>query len=173
MSYIIWGIVVFGLTGLVTGLLGDAMLLGFAIMGAIAGGSLPGLTGKRTGIGLGILFGTVGFFIGFVSMFFLVLAIWEPPYLSLVFIGLFAGAISGLFMGFILKRKKAIGIMTLAGSLGFALGFALIEGLNQLTLLSTKLSPVVWSGLTMMLACIIGGIGIGVGVNFVMKREEP
>ena len=172
MNYVIWGIVVFGITGLVTGLLGDFMLLGYAIMGAIVGGTLPRLIGNSKRTGMGILLGTVGFFTGFVSMFFLVLAIWEPPFLSLVFIGLFAGAISGLFLGLILKKKKATGILTLAGAVGFALGFGLIEGLNQLTPLSSKLSPVVWSGLTMMLASIIGGMGIGIGINYVMKREK-
>jgi hypothetical protein len=170
MNYVIWGIVVFGLTGLLTGFLGDLMLFGFALMGAIGGASLSWFIGERKKIPLGFLVGTIGFFVGFVAMFFLVLSVWEPPF-SLVFIGLFGGAIGGFFLGILFKRFKAMGIMALASGLGFGLGFALIEGLSQWTSLSAKVAPLAWSGVTMMLACVIGGIGVGIGVHNVMKNS--
>lgn len=171
MTYVMWGIIVFGIGGLITGLLGDNMLLGFAVMGALGGGSLPFLLHQSKKAWLGTLYGAVGFFLGFVSMFFIFLAIWEPPF-PMIFIGLVAGAIGGLSLGASMNSWKGAGYMALGGMIGFGIGMALLEGLNALNGFQSLFSQTSWGGFTMMLVGIVGGVGLGLSLEILKKKNR-
>lgn len=171
MLFIWWGIIIFGLGGLITGLLGDNMLLGFAVMGALGGGTLPFLLHTPKKAWLGTLFGAVGFFIAFVSMFFLFLAIWEPPY-PMIFIGLVAGAIGGLSLGASIRSWQGASYMALGGMIGFGIGMALLEGLNSLNGFQSLFSQTSWAGFTMMIVGMVGGVGLGISLKLLKKKNK-
>ncbi len=95
VKFALYGAIGFGVGGAIGGVVWvalDAPQLGFPILGAVGGASL-GFSlkdGKRAM--LLALAGAIGFGVGFLMGFFIMLTIWEPVHVE----GLFLGAIGGI-----------------------------------------------------------------------------
>ena len=112
------GAIGFGVGGAISGaaLYNELSLLGFAISGAV-GGALLGfiLGGWRMALAMAICC-AIGCLVGFMLALYILLSLWDPPYITGLFIGFVGGTLEA-------AMKLAIWGIFGGASLGAALGF--------------------------------------------------
>jgi hypothetical protein len=123
-SLTFFGIIGFAVGGAIGGAVWVAYELphvGFAILGAGGGAALGAVVydWRKKALLTGIL-AAVGYDIGFLLAFFILLAVWEPPMAGL-FAGVLGGAIGGAFAGINLAGWKRGWWLALASAIGFGL----------------------------------------------------
>lgn len=172
---VLWGAVGFGIGGAFGGAIWFEFELpqfGFAILGAVGGASLGLKSSGWKRAGLLALFGAIGFGVGLLIGFFIVLTIWEPPHVEKFFIGAVGGAIGGASLGFTLRNWGKAGLLALAGAIGF--GVSMQTRLDSQILdgfLSTQM-PYMLAGTTMLAICgVIGGAFLGAALGYLEKRK--
>ena len=97
MRFTVFGAVGFGIGGTIAGGFGDAMLLGYFVMGALGGASLKLADGDKRSIATLTLTSALGFGIGFLIAFAIVLLGWDP--FGNWFIGAVGGGLGGASLG--------------------------------------------------------------------------
>jgi len=160
----------FGIGGAIGGAIWfalDAPHLGFAVLGGIGGAVLgSALKEDRKRTYLLALASAIGFDVGFLAGFFIVLTLWEPIYRGLL-IGAIGGLIGGGALGLrALRDWKRAAILALASALGFGIA---VEGTWKVF---RGLTPQVLSG-TMGLATwgAIGGASLGAALGYLSKTR--
>lgn len=118
----------FGIGGAITFLLGDAMMLGFFLQGALGGGMLGLATrSRREALSLAALAAGASFAGQMVGLY-IVMTVWEPSFSSL-FLGTVAGAVLGAALGFRSAGRVGAVFTAVVGALG--LGVGMIVGLGR------------------------------------------
>ena len=155
----------FGIGGAVGGTIWfafDAPHLGFAVLGGV-GGAVVGsaLLEERNRMVLLALASAMGFDVGFLAGFLIVLTLWEPTY-SRLLIGALGGLVGGGALGLLAWRDwKRAGILALASALGFGFGmettWKLFQGLMP-QVLSGTLGLATWGA--------IGGASLGTTLGY-------
>jgi len=97
----------------------DAPQIGFAVMGAAGGASLGFVSSGKKRTALLALAGGLGFAIGFLGGFFILLALWGPARAQGAFIGALGGAVGGASLGVALRDRRAAVVLALAAAIGF------------------------------------------------------
>ena len=172
---VLWGAIGFGIGGAFGGAIWFEFELpqfGFAILGAV-GGAFLGFTSNGWGrAGLLALFGAIGFGVGLLIGFFIVITIWEPPYIEKFFIGAVGGAIGGASLGLTLRNWGKAGLLALAGAIGF--GVSMQTRLDSHILdefLSTQI-PYMLSGAIILAICgVIGGAFVGAALGYLERGQ--
>jgi hypothetical protein len=172
----LWGAVGFGIGGAIGGAIWFGFELpqfGFAILGAIGGASLGFMSNGWRRAWLLALFGAVGFGVGLLIGFFIVITIWEPPYVAKLFIGAVGGAIGGAFLGLALRNWGKAGLLALAGAIGFGVSMQTrLDSQILEELLSTQM-PYMLAGATILAICgVIGGAFLGAALGYLEKRKS-
>ncbi len=166
-----YGAAGFGLGGAIGGAMWvafDAPHLGFAIFGALGGASFGlALKGWRATI-ISVLSCAIGFDIGFLLPFFILLIVWEPVYdIQGLFVGGIAGAIGGVSLAIGMKEWKKAWLLALAGAVGF--GFAAQATWNILRGLEPQ---VLWGAITLTIWGILGGAAVGTAVGYINQAKS-
>ena len=129
MRFVLLGAVGFGIGGAITGASGDAMPLGFFVMGALGGASLGLATRDKQGIATFALTGALGFGLGFVVAIAIVLLVWDP--FGNWFIGAVGGLVGGSSLGVNLRTWGRIVLLAVVGTLGFGIGWGAVDDLSK------------------------------------------
>ena len=141
--------------------------LGFPISGAIGGASLGlALRGWRK-VGILALACAVGFGLGLLAAFFIVLAVWEPPgHVEGLFLGAVGGALGGASLGLTFRSWRKAGFLTLAGALGFG-----IAGQVSWDLFRGSDASVVGAVSKVAIWGLVGGAFLGAALGYLEKRN--
>lgn len=168
-KFTLWGAIGFGVGGAIGGAVWvafDTPQLGFPILGTIGGASL-GVSlkdGKRTM--LLALAGAIGFGVGFLTGFFIVLTIWKPVHIEGLFLGAVGGTVGGASFGLVLRNWVKAGLLALAGAVGFGIAVQAVWDILR------GLSPqVLWGSITLAIWGIIGGAFLGAALGYLEKRK--
>jgi hypothetical protein len=170
MRFVLCGAVGFGIGGAIVGASGDAMLLGFFAMGALGGASLGLAASNIRSIATLALTGTLGFGIGFLAAFAIVLLIWDP--FGNWFIGAVGGLLGGASLGVASRTWRRIVLLSVVGGLGFGLGWGAVDVLRQ-PLVVPGASGIAfwWAILFMTIEGVIGGASLGATLGYLEKRK--
>lgn len=170
MRFVIFGAVGFGIGGALAGTSGDAMLLGFFVMGALGGASLGLAVGDKQSIVTLALTGALGFGLGFVIAFAIVLLVWDPP--GNWFIGAVGGLFGGASLGVGHRSWRPIVPLAVVGALSFGIGWGAVDALSQ-PLAEPGASGVTfwWTILFMAIEGAIGGTLLGAALGYLENRK--
>ena len=171
-----FGAVGFGIGGAIGGAIWFQFELpqfGFAILGAV-GGAFLGYTSNGWGrAGLLALFGAIGFGVGLLIGFFIVITIWEPPYVEKFLVGAVGGAIGGASLGLTLRNWGKAGLLAPAGAIGFGLSMQTRLDSHILDEFFPTQMPYMLAGATILAICgIIGGAFLGAALGY-LERKRP
>ena len=169
VKFAVYGAIGFGVGGAIGGVVWialDAPQLGFPILGAIGGASLGlSLKHRKRAIFLALA-GAIGFGVGFLAGFFIVLTIWEPVRVEGLFLGAVGGALGGASFGLVLRNWRKAGLFALAGAIGFGIAVQAFWDLLR------GLSPqVLWGAITLAIWGIVGGAVLGAALGYLGKRK--
>jgi hypothetical protein len=168
--FAIFGAVGFGIGGAFAGTSGDAMLLGFFAMGALGGASLGLAASDKRSIVTLSLTGALGFGLGFVIAFAMVLLVWDPS--GNWFIGAVGGLVGGASLGVAFKTWRGIVPLAVVGALGFGIGWGAVDILSQ-PLVKPGASGITfwWAILFMTIEDAIGGASLGAAFGYLETRK--
>ncbi len=171
MRFIVFGAVGFGIGGAIAGAFGDAMLLGFFVMGALGGASLKLAAGDKRGIAAPALAGALGFGTGFLVAFAIVLLVWDP--FGDWFIGAGGGGLGGASLGVGLRTWGRVVPLAVAGALGFGVGWGAVDVLSR-PLVEPGASGITlwWAILFMNIEGAIGGALVGATLGYLESRKR-
>ncbi|MFC1969913.1 hypothetical protein ACFLVV_01700 [Chloroflexota bacterium] len=167
-AFTLWGALGFGIGGAIGGAIWvafDAPHFGFAVLGAVGGASLGLVLKDRKTAGLLALAGAIGFGIGFLTGFFILLVIWQPIHMQGAFIGALGGAVGGASLGIASRSWKSVGVLALASAIGCgAVVQATLGHPVGLTaqILSGAITLAIWGA--------VGGASLGVAMGYLEKR---
>ncbi len=170
MRFVVFGAVGFGIGGAIAGASGDAMLLGFFAMGALGGASLGVAAKDKRSIVTLALTGALGFGLGFLVAFAIVLLIWDP--FGNWFIGAVGGGLGGASLGVGLRTWRRIVPLTVVGALGFGIGSGAVDVLSQ-PMMEPGASGITfwWAILFMTIEGFIGGASLGAALGYLEHRK--
>ena len=172
---IIGKLTIFGTLGFAVGwAIGGALLvleepfLGFPISGAIGGASLGFALGGWRKAGILALVCAIGFGVGSLAAFFIVLAVWEPPgYVEGFFLGAVGGAVGGASLGLAFMSWGKAGLLALAGAVGFGIAgqvsWDLFRGSDQ-AVLGAVTKVAIWG--------VVGGAFLGATLGYLERKRE-
>lgn len=170
MRFVVSGAVGFGIGGAIAGASGDAMLLGFVVMGALGGASLGLAASDKRSTATLALTGALGFGIGFLVGFAIVLLVWDP--FGNWFIGAVGGLLGGASLGVAFRTWRRIVLLAVVGTLGFGIGWGAVDVLSQ-PLVEPGASGITlwWAILFMTIENAIGGASLGVALGYLQNRK--
>jgi hypothetical protein len=172
----LWGAIGFGVGGAFGGAIWfefELPQLGFAVLGAVGGAFLGFTSNGWRRVGLLALFGAIGFDVGLLIGFFIVITIWEPPYVEKFFIGAVGGAIGGASLGLTLRNWKKAGILALAGAIGFGVSIQTRLDSQILDEFLSAQMPYMLTGAMILAICgVIGGAFLGAALGYLEKRKS-
>ena len=164
------GIIGFGIGGAIGGVIWvafDAPHLGFAILGAIGGGSLGiALQGWKKAWVLALAC-AIGFDIGFLIAFFIPLTVWEPAHGQGLLFGAIGGAAGGASIGIALKDWKGFGLLSLSSAIGF--GIVVWFTWDRLRGLTPQ---ILWGAVTLAIWGAFGGTISGLTLGYLKDRKH-
>ena len=167
-AFTLWAALSFGIGGAIGGAIWvafDAPHFGFAILGAVGGASLGLVSKDWKTAGLLALAGSIGFDIGFLTGFFILLVIWEPIHTQGLLIGVLGGAIGGISLGIASRSWKSVCVLALASAIGFGIVVQATWG-HPLSL-----TPQVLSGaITLAIWGAVGGASLGAAMGYLENR---
>ena len=170
MRFIIFGAVGFGIGGAIAGASGDAMLLGLIAMGALGGASLGLAVGDKRSILTLALTGTLGFGLGFVITFAMVLLVWDPS--GNWFIGAVGGLLGGASLGIGHRSWRTIVPLAVVGALGFGIGWGAVDVLSQPLVEPGAPGVTFWWAIQFMtIKGAIGGASLGAALGYLESRN--
>jgi len=109
---------------------------------------------------------SIGFGVGFLMGFFIVLTIWEPVHVEGLFLGTVGGTLGGASFGLVLRNWGKAGLLALAGAIGFGIAVQAFWDLLR------GLSPqVLWGAITLAIWGIVGGAFLGTALGYLEKRK--
>jgi hypothetical protein len=170
LMFALLGVVGFGIGGAIGGVIWvafDAPHLGFAVLGAVGGAFLGVATQGWKKAWIMALASAIGFDIGFLFSFFILLAIWEPSNGHGLLIGAIGGFTGGVSIGIVLKGWKRIVLFSLASAIGFSLAV-------WLTLDSFRglMPQIVWGALTLAIWGSLGGAFLGSAIGYLNNSAK-
>jgi hypothetical protein len=176
-KFTLWGAVGFGVGGAIGGAVASAFigaeLLAFPILGAIGGASL-GLALKdwKRAVLLGLA-GAIGFvggqLLAFGVGYFIVLEHSRLTSLVPFIPGTVVGAIGGALLGLALKDWKGVGLLALAGVIGFNIAFPI--SYQGLVVRELYLHYILGWTIRLAIYGIIGGAFLGAALGYFEKRK--
>ena len=119
----------------------------------------------RKTAGLLALAGTIGFSIGFLTGFFILLVIWQPIQAQGVLTGAIGGTIGGASLGIAYRSWKSVRVLALASAIGFGIVGQVIW-YNPLGLTAQVLS----GAITLATYGDVGGASLGAAMGYLEKR---
>ena len=167
-AFTLWGALGFGIGGAIGGAIWvafDAPHFGFAILGAVGGASLGLVLKDRKTAGLLALAGAIGFGIGFLAGFFILLVVWQPSHLQGVLTGAIGGAVGGALLGIACRSWKSVRVLALASAIGFGAVVQATLG-HPLSLTAQVLS----GAITLATWGAVGGASLGAAMGYLEKR---
>jgi len=167
-AFTLWGALGFGIGGALGGAIWvafDAPCFGFAIMGAVGGASLGLVLNDGKTAGLLALAGAIGFGIGFLTGFFILLLIWQPIHTQGVLIGAIGGAVGGASLGIVCRSWKSARVLALASAIGFGAAVQATWG-HPVSLTEQVLS----GAITLAIWGAVGGASLGAAMGYLEKR---
>lgn len=170
LGFVVKGAAGFGVGGAIAGASGDAMLLGFFAMGALGGASLGLAASDKRSIVTLAMAGALGFGVGFLIAFAIVLLVWDP--FGNWFIGAIGGGLGGASLGVGLRTRRRVMLLAVVGALGFGIGSGAVDVLSQ-PMMEPGASGITfwWSILFMTIEGAIGGASLGAALGYLEKRE--
>ncbi len=170
MRFLIFGAVGFGVGGAIAGAFGDALLLGFPAMGALGGASLGLAADDRRSIATLALTGALGFGVGFLVAFAIVLLVGDP--FGNWFIGAVGGLLGGASLGVAFKASRTIVSLAVAGAIGFGVGWGAVDLMSQ-PLMEPGAPGIAfwWAILFMTIEGAIGGASLGAALGYLESRK--
>ncbi len=168
-KFTLWGAIGFFIGWAIGGVLLvlEEPYLGFPISGAIGGASLGfALEGWRKA-GVLALACAIGFGIGLLAAFFIVLTVWEPPeHVEGLFLGAVGGTAGGASLGLALRSWEKVGLLALAGAIGFGvagqISWDLFRG-SDAAVIGAVMKVAIWG--------IFGGACLGATLGYLEKRK--
>ena len=171
--FTLWGALGFSIGGAIGGILVslEQPIIGFPIFGAISGVSLGFTLGGWRKAGILALACGIGLGIGFMIAFFIVLAVWGPPVrVEGLFRGAVGGAFCGVSLGLALRSWGKVGLLALAGAVGF--GIAAQFDWNLLQVLHVSDATVLGFAIKLAIWGIGGGAFLGAVLGYLKRRES-
>ena len=170
MRFVLYGAVGFGVGGAIAGVSGDAMPLGFFVMGAMGGASLGLATSAKRSIATLALTGALGFGLGFVVASAIVLLVWDP--FGDWFIGAVGGLVGGASLGVTFRTWGRVVLLAVVGTLGFGIGWEAAGILSQPLVESGVSSIPFWQTMLFMtMEGAIGGAALGAALGYLENRK--
>ena len=175
-TFVLWGAIGFGVGGAIGGAIWFGFELpqyGFAVMGAIGGASLGLASRSWKMAGLLALAGAIGFGIGLLLGFFIVLAVWGPPvHVERLFRGAVGGVVGGILLGIALRNRLAVVLLALTGALGFGVAMQAHLGWYITQQWLPPQMPYAMEGAVISAMWgIIGGAFLGAALGYLEKRK--
>ena len=186
VRFALWGAVGFGIGGAIGGAITSGfdggsedflkLILDSGILGIFGGASLGFVSKGWKGTIFLALAGGAGFFVGNVLSFFILFPIGYALPESIIeiyefviplLIGAITGAIGGIAFRLALKDWRGVGLLALAGAVGFGIAWQINERLLVSLLTTRILSSVV----PLSIWGLIGGAFLGAALGYLNKRR--